>query len=122
MKTTTLFTQLLNIHTPYSVELVEYKTEQSSDSIEKSVHIYISVDTSPVYRPTESTLQDYEERTWRHLNLFQYPCYLHCRVPKYKDKETGKTKTLEVPWAKSGSGFTLLFEEFALELVKLYGN
>jgi len=42
-------------------------------------------------------------------------------LPKYKDKSTGKVKTLEAPWAKSGSGFTVLFEEFALELVKIHG-
>ncbi|MFK7947249.1 MAG: transposase [Saprospiraceae bacterium] len=41
--------------------------------------------------------------------------FIHCKVPKYQDK------TLEVPWANSGSGFTLLFEEFALELVKIHG-
>lgn len=121
METTALFTQLLNIQSPFRVKSVIYEDESSSDLGRKSVHIYISVDTSPVYRPTGSTIKDYEARTWRHLNLFQYPCYIHCSLPKYKDKSTGKVKTFEASWAKSGSGFTLLFEEFALELVKIYG-
>lgn len=119
MKANVLFTQLLNIQAPFRVTSVVYQDKESS--LEKSVHIYLTVDTSPIYRPTESIIKDYENRKWRHLNLFQYPCYIHCRVPKYQDKSTGKVKTLEVPWAKSGSGFTLLFEDFALELVKLYG-
>ena len=121
MKTTVLFTQLLNIQTPFQVDSVIYKDENLLGSVKKSVHIHISVDTNPFYRPSESTIKDYEERTWRHLNLFQYPCYIHCSLPKYKDKVTGKTKTLAAPWANPRSGFTLLFEEFALELVKIYG-
>jgi len=118
MKTKIFFSQLLNISSPFTVEKVIYQDEEIGN---KSVHIYISVDTSIEYRPEQSTIHDYEERKWRHLNLFQYPCYLHCRLPKYKDKSTGKVTTLAAPWAKSGSGFTLLFEEFALELVKIYG-
>lgn len=121
MKTTVLFTQLLNIGLPFSVSSVIYKDEEGASSPQKSVHIHISVDTGMDYRPSGSIINDYEERTWRHLNLFQYPCYIHCRVPKYQNKESKKIKTLEVPWAKSGLGFTLLFEEFALELVKIYG-
>jgi transposase len=121
MKTNLLFTQLLNIELPFSVSSVVYKDEKCESSKKKSVHIYISVDTGLEYRPNESIINGYEKRTWRHLNLFQYPCYIHCRVPKYQDKISKKVKTLEVPWAKSGLGFTLLFEEFAIELVKIYG-
>jgi len=118
MKTNVLFTQLLNIQAPFSVTSVEYKEEDSS---EKSVHVYVEADTSPIFRPTNSVIKDYADRSWRHLNLFQYPCYIHCRVPKYEDKSSGQVKTLEVSWAKSGSGLTLLFEKFALELVKIHG-
>lgn len=121
MKTTVLFTQLLNIHLPFRVSSVEYKDEEQTSTASKSVHIHISVDTGINYRPKGSVINGYEERTWRHLNLFQYPCYIHCRVPKYQDKASKRVKTLEVPWAKAGSGFTLLFEEFAIELLKIYG-
>lgn len=119
MQTNVLFTQLLNLHAPFSVASVDYQDEKSPSK--KSVHIHLAVDTTASCRPENSIIKDYEERTWRHLNLFQYPCYIHCRVPKYQDKTSGKVKTLDVPWAKPGSGFTLLFEELALELVKLHG-
>ena len=121
MKTTVLFTQLLNIQSPFSVASVTYKDVEGEGLKKKSVHIHLSVDTGLEYRPNGSIINGYEERTWRHLNLFQYPCYIHCRVPKYQDKNSKEVKTLEVPWAKSGSGFTLLFEEFAIELVKIHG-
>lgn len=122
MKSEILFSQLLNITEPFTVTQVVYQDEPANSGLPpKSVHIYISVETSSKYRPSGSTIHDYEDRTWRHLNLFQYPCFLHCSLPKYKDKETKKVKTLEAPWAKPGLGFTLLFEQFAIELVKIYG-
>jgi len=125
MKTETLFSQLLNLNSPFSVERVIYKDREESDSplhkSDKSVHIYISVETSSNHRPPNSKIHDYEQRTWRHLNLFQYPCYIHSKVPKYKNKQTGEVKTFEVPWSQPGIGFTLMFEQFAFELVKLHG-
>lgn len=121
METTAFFSQLLNLETPFSVETVKYKSDNDAP-LKKSVHIYLSVDTNPTHRPSrESVIKDYEERTWRHLNLFQYPCYIHCKLPKYKDKVTGKVKTLEASWARAMTGFTLMFEKFVIELIKIHG-
>ena len=61
---------------------------------------------------------DTVEKTWRHLNLFQYKAYLHARVPRIACPEHG-THLVHVPWAREGSGFTLLFEAFAMSLIKL---
>lgn len=122
MKTTVLFSQLLHLNVPFSVASVEYKSEGDDSSFGKmSVHIHIDVDTSLGFRPENSVIHGYEKRVWRHLNLFQYPCYIHCDVPKYQDKESGSVKTLDVSWARPGAGFTLLFEDFAVELVRIHG-
>jgi transposase len=58
---------------------------------------------------------DAEEREWKHLNFFQHESYLHARVPRVKCTACG-VKTVPVPWARPGSGFTLLFEAFVLML------
>ncbi len=50
---------------------------------------------------------DTEERTWRHLNFFQHETYLHARVPRAECPQCG-VKTVAVPWARPGSGFTLV--------------
>ena len=60
---------------------------------------------------------DFSDKTWRHLNFFQHHCYLHARVPRTKCPEHG-VKRIEVPWARPGSDFTLLFEQVAMSLVK----
>lgn len=60
---------------------------------------------------------DFADKTWRHLNFFQHHRYLHARVPRTKCPEHG-VKRIEVPWARPGSDFTLLFEQAAMSLVK----
>ena len=120
METNKFFEPLLGLHSPFHISRITH--EVNADQI-TAIHIYITVDTN--YRPLDSegrpgSIHDYESRQWRHLDLFQYPCYVHCEVPKFRYAD-GSTKTLEVPWARSKSGFTLLFEVFAIELIKLYG-
>lgn len=66
----------------------------------------------------EHGVYDTVERTWRHLNFFQYEAYIHAHVPRIKCTQEGKVRQLDVPWARSGSGFTLLFEAFAMELAQ----
>jgi len=60
---------------------------------------------------------DTERREWRHLNFFQHEAYLAARVPRVNCGDCG-IKTLEVPWARSGSGFTLLFEALIMMMAK----
>ena len=60
---------------------------------------------------------DSEEKTWRHLNFFQLEAYLHARVPRVTCKECG-IKQVPVPWARSDSGFTLLFEALVMAMAQ----
>lgn len=55
------------------------------------------------------------ERRWRHLNFWQYETWLVARVPRTRCAKCG-THQVGVPWARPGSGFTLLFEAWALLL------
>jgi transposase len=60
---------------------------------------------------------DTRDKSWRHLNFFQHEAYLRARVPRVQCAEHG-IKQVEVPWARSGSGFTLLFEALVLAMAK----
>jgi len=61
---------------------------------------------------------DTERHSWRHLNFFQHEAYLTARVPRVYCKGCGGIKTVEVPWARSGGGFTLLFEALIMIMAK----
>jgi len=60
---------------------------------------------------------DTSEKTWRHMNFFQYRCYLHARIPRV-DLGNRNIKQVKTPSEGIAAGFTLLFEAFLLQLVK----
>lgn len=60
---------------------------------------------------------DFAEFRWRHLNFFQHHCIITARVPRTDCPDHG-VKRVQVPWAREGSGFTLLFEQVALMLAR----
>lgn len=62
-------------------------------------------------------VHDTNKRSWRHVNFFQHDCYVNCRVPRIKLPD-GSVRQVKVPWAREGSGFTLLFEAMSMLFVK----
>ena len=65
----------------------------------------------------ELPVHDTVEKTWRHLNFFQYKCYIHLRTPRTKCPKCGERLWIP-PWGRKQSGFTALFEAFVLALAK----
>jgi transposase len=56
-------------------------------------------------------IHDTQHRSWRHLNFFQFECYVHAWVPRVDGGAGGGgVKQVSVPWARPQSGFTLLME------------
>lgn len=62
-------------------------------------------------------MYDTRERVWRHLNFFQYKAFIHAAMPRVTCPVHG-VRTVPAPWARPGSGFTLLFEAWAVEMVR----
>jgi transposase len=60
---------------------------------------------------------DFAEFIWRHLNFFQHHCTITVKVPRTDCPDHG-VKRIQVPWAREGSRFTLLFEQAAMLLAR----
>ncbi|MEM9833522.1 MAG: transposase [Bacteroidota bacterium] len=106
---------LLPVATPLQVERVE------KDEASQEVHIHLKI--APSYRPAAGqVVHQYYDRKWEHLPLFQYRCFIHCRLPVYKDTQTSKTHTLQVGFSREQSRFTLLYEQQVMKLIRLYHN
>jgi transposase len=58
---------------------------------------------------SQCPVHDTEDKTWRHLDFFQYQAHLHARLPRVQCPQHG-VRQVTVSWARPGSGFTLLFE------------
>ncbi len=110
-----IFEIALGLQSPWHIKAVRFEEQEGKHILN------IDIDYRKGYfvdSNGKSIVHDRQERTWRHLNFFQHECYLNCRVPRLKDEQSGKVKQAEVPWARSGSGFTLLFEAFSMCLIE----
>lgn len=113
-----IFALALNLSDPWKV--TEMKLTKPEGLQRGRLDIYIEFGPGSQFVDDQGNLcsvYDSTERTWQHLNFFEHTCYLHARVPRIKQKD-GKVKTVQVPWARQGSGFTLLFEAFAMLLIE----
>ena len=117
MDSKTLFTHALGLVSPW--QLNDIRMHETDDGISE-LHLTISYEPGAIFSIDSEPghVHDHTERTWRHLDFFQHKCYLHCRVPRSK-LASGKTKLAAVPWARPGIGFTLLFEQYVLQLIRL---
>lgn len=109
-----IFAMALGLSTPWFIREIKFDKETSR------LDIYLSFTKGYKFEMDdgkEYTAYDTVEKSWQHLNFFQHVCYLHARVPKVKQAD-GKIKTQAVPWARKGSGFTLMFEAFAMLLIE----
>jgi transposase len=60
-------------------------------------------------------VHDTVEKRWRHMDFWQHRTELIARVPRSQCQEDG-VRVVEVPWARAGSGFTLMMEAIVVLL------
>ena len=112
-----LFSAALMVQEPWFVNAVSF------DAAKGRLDIDIDFRKGGVFRYESKDEQiagefkayDVVEKTWRHLNFFQYECLLHAKVPRV-DTGNGKVRLVSPPWEGKVPGFTLLMEALILEL------
>ena len=109
-----LFTAALGLQSPWQVVKVELNTAKRRIDFEVG-HTGKRADC-PACGVQHQGIHDRMRRSWRHLDFFQFEAWLHAEVPRVKCDACGKTTQIPVPWAREGSGFTLLFEALGLSL------
>lgn len=116
MKDTDLFQLALGLTPPWEVLSSDFDPQKQRLDIK--LHFPRgSTFTCPDCGQTGLKAYDTMEKSWRHLNFFQHEAYLTAKVPRVRCDKCG-VKLVSVPWARSGSGFTLLFEAMVMTLVK----
>jgi transposase len=116
MRDTDLLQMALGLIPPWMVE------RSAFDAQAKRLDIYLDFGKGSRFACAECgaagcPAYDTEEKAWRHLNFFQHEAFLHARVPRVTCKNCG-VKQVSVPWARPGSGFTLLFEALVMLMVQ----
>jgi transposase len=115
MRDTTLLQQALGLTVPWTVSRSDFDPEAK--------RLDIQIDFAPGSRfacpacgAADCPAHDTERTSWRHLNFFQHEAHLNARVPRVRCDKCGVRK-VGVPWARPGSGFTLLFEAMVMAMV-----
>ena len=108
-------TNLLQLTPPWTVARAEFDPEG------RRLDIHLDFPQSsrfpcPGCNAADCPAYDTEQMTWRHLNFFQHQAWLHARVPRVHCPNCG-IKKIGVPWARTGSGFTLLFEALVMAMI-----
>jgi transposase len=110
-----LFTLALGLVPPWMVEEVQFTAE------EKRLDLHVNFPRGSRFPcpvcGQDCPVYDTQEKVWRHLDFFQHAAYLHARVPRVQCPEHG-VHLVPVPWAREGSGFTLLFEALVMAMVR----
>lgn len=112
-----LFTAALGLEDPLYVKKIDF------DHAAGELHLYIDFQKGARFSCStcgakEQPVHDTKEKTWRHLNFFQFKTYIHFRTPRINCAKDG-VRMINVPWSKPGSGFTLLFEAMVLQLARV---
>ena len=115
MDTKVLFTMALGLQAPW--EVVDLQFNEEAHRLDILLDFQRGADFPCPVCGQSCKVHDTEEKTWRHMNFFQYATYLTARVPRCKCDKDG-VKQVQVPWARPGSGFTLMFEALLMVLVR----
>ena len=117
MNSIDIFSLALGLESPWFVREVKFEVSASG---KKELHIHIDFTRGSEFSFEDGgryKAYDTEDRTWQHLNFFEHVCYLHARVPRLSLPD-GKARRVSVPWARKGSGFTLMFEAYVMLLIE----
>jgi transposase len=107
---------LLGLETPWKVAKVNLDVEESRVVIE--VHHGVGKVSCPDCGELCSPRDCAPSRSWRHLDTMNFETIIEARVPRSNCPDCG-VKTTAVPWAGKHSRFTLMFEAFAIEVLKM---
>jgi transposase len=104
------------------IEEPMYIDEITFGATEGELHIHVNFRRGGKFACSQCgesglSVHDTIEKTWRHLNFWQYKTYIHMRTPRTVCPKCGERVWIP-PWGRKQSGFTMLFEGFVLRLGK----
>lgn len=116
MRDTELYRHLLGLLPPWSVARVAL--DVTTQRVDVWVEHLRGQRWSCPECGKEGRLHDHaDERIWRHLDSCQFQTFLHARPPRMNCSEHG-VRQVRLPWAEPHSRFTLLFERFAIDVLR----
>jgi transposase len=101
MRTEDLFHKALSLAPPWEIARFQFEARQHRLDIS-----LVAPEGSAFPCPqcgAASAVHDSAEKTWRHLDFFQYQAFITARVPRVLCPTHG-IQPVEVPWARNSTG------------------
>lgn len=117
MYTKELLSKILQLQDPWYIKSVNFNYQQITIEIDFKRGSTFEDDDNGNDINKAYKVYDTRIKTWRHLDILQYPCYIKARVPRIK-RDDGRVRLISPSWSGLMNGFTLLFESFILKLSK----
>lgn len=111
-----LYANILNLSWPWQVDKLSLYGRVGTVTVIVKVNVKTRLSCPTCGKP--SPVHDHRHRKWRHLDTCQFATIVKADVPRVMCPKHG-CQTLPVPWAGSGSRYTLLFESFVLACLKI---
>jgi len=99
MRDTSFFQSILNLGDSWKV------TSLDCDEETKTIRIRVEFvrDSKFPYQSCGQlslSVYDHREREWRHLNIFEYRCYLVGDIPRIMCSRCGVARQVKIPWSE----------------------
>jgi transposase len=110
------FTTALGITEPVFIDEIVF------DGAQGELHIHMNFRRGGKFICPECSAErlpvyDTVDKTWRHLNFWQYKTSIHMRTPRTICPKCGERVWIP-PWSRAHSGFTMRFEACVMALAK----
>ena len=103
-----ILTALLQLRAPWHIVRIDV------DVAKEEAHIFVDHQPGRLPCPTcgaACLIEDHaDDRTWRHLDMWQAKTFIHARMPRTNCPQHGILR-VAVPWSDPGNRFTMAFEE-----------
>lgn len=114
-----LFHQMLGLGTEWEVASCQFSAETGLVTL----HVRETPQLWERYRCPQDGGETFcydhtEDLVWRHLNVFEHRCEIHCRLPRARCRTCQKVHRVRPPWEGLSMHFTKAFEAMALLLLR----
>lgn len=113
-----LFHELLGLGQQWRVTRCEYTFDEGVRLWVEETEQLWSGESVAAGQPVRCYDHVAEELVWRHLNVFEHRCEIHCRLPRGQRATDDKVYRVTPPWEGLAKHFTQAFEAMTLLLLR----
>jgi len=111
-----VLSKILKVSEPWIIEKIEVHHAT------KTVNVFIDYEKGALFPCSKckkpSKVHDSNYRTWRHLDICDYRCYLNIKIPRTMCQKDGVKVIEKLPFGRMNTHYSFLFEKLIMEHIK----